>query len=207
MLDFSLRNIDDLRNRRIAESPAVSGSPSRELDGVFHILDDTGNLRFNETDGSISLFLTKAVSLDIPIYSVKLVQTPSISMISLIRVTNPVVDTSSLLLPQPTVIENATVVPDDRDVSCCICMCEFEPGQSVQSLPSPCTHKFHEACIKDWFKTGKRSCPLCQSQVPFAQNPTVVRGASGGAAYNASAGFHDLFALLLDAVDRHDARA
>ena len=85
-------------------------------------------------------------------------------------------------------------------------MCDFETGDSVQGLPNPCTHKFHESCIKRWFSTGKRKCPLCQFEVPHGQNPSIRRpsappGGAAAGAQNAGQTIYDIFASLLFAMD------
>jgi hypothetical protein len=46
--------------------------------------------------------------------------------------------------------------------SCCICMCEFEPGDELRSLP--CMHMFHKAEIDKWLATNKK-CPICQTAI------------------------------------------
>jgi hypothetical protein len=195
MLDLTLRNIDQLRSRRVS-SHAHPLNASRELPGVYHLLDNNERLRLNESDGSVSLYLTKAVSLDIPIYAVTILTTSSVSLINLRRVTDAVIDSNDLLLPPPVTVNETSSL----NSSCCICLCDFATGDTVQSLPEPCTHRFHEACIKRWFRTGKQTCPLCISRVPYSSNPTVRRGVRtspppGGV------NVYDVFANLLAAVD------
>ena len=45
-----------------------------------------------------------------------------------------------------------------EEPSCCICLCEYEPKDTVMQLP--CNHIFHESCIDSWTKRNVR-CPLC----------------------------------------------
>ena len=209
ILDFSLRNVDDLRSRK---SVPTSPSASRQLDGLYHILDDTSNLRFDDDEKSVALYLTKAVSLDIPIYSVTLLTTSSISMISLRQVSDAIVDSGDLLLPEPVVKLgglNETVTPEEPAADaastisqCCICLCEFSAGDSVQGLPEPCTHRFHESCIKEWFSRGKRNCPLCQFKVPHGQNPIITRPSHApGSHPSQGPSMYDVFASFLFAYD------
>jgi hypothetical protein len=54
---------------------------------------------------------------------------------------------------------------------CVICLCEFEVGDRLMSLP--CAHAFHCACISKWLRRAK-TCPLCQQPLdaPPAQPAT-----------------------------------
>lgn len=45
-----------------------------------------------------------------------------------------------------------------KDVTCSICLCEYEQGDEVTMLP--CKHVYHEACVKEWTGQSQR-CPLC----------------------------------------------
>ncbi|EEB15177.1 RING finger protein, putative [Pediculus humanus corporis] len=46
------------------------------------------------------------------------------------------------------------------DQTCCVvCMCDFEPRQSLRVLP--CSHEFHAKCVDKWLK-GNRTCPICR---------------------------------------------
>lgn len=42
--------------------------------------------------------------------------------------------------------------------SCAVCLCDFETGDRLRSLP--CDHLFHRPCIDKWLKRNK-VCPLC----------------------------------------------
>lgn len=48
---------------------------------------------------------------------------------------------------------------DEEGQSCCICMCEFEEGNMVSTLPA-CKHEFHKACIEKWLSSNSTTCPL-----------------------------------------------
>lgn len=52
---------------------------------------------------------------------------------------------------------------DEGRKTCRICLCEYEEGESVKTLP--CFHQFHEDCIDQWLKKGKRNCPICKNVV------------------------------------------
>ncbi|MED6192544.1 hypothetical protein PIB30_011069 [Stylosanthes scabra] len=62
---------------------------------------------------------------------------------------------------------------NDRSDSCCVCLSEFEEGESVRVLPN-CTHAFHPPCIETWLKS-QSTCPLCRrASVPVVPAYTVV---------------------------------
>jgi hypothetical protein len=46
----------------------------------------------------------------------------------------------------------------DEEPHCSICLCEYEDGDKLISLP--CKHVFHDNCISSWTDNNKR-CPLC----------------------------------------------
>jgi hypothetical protein len=62
---------------------------------------------------------------------------------------------------------------DDEDASCVICLCAYEPGEMVRTLP--CKHHFHAQCIDEWLQLDK-SCALCKQDVD--QVPGRARGRS-----------------------------
>mmetsp|Transcript_13350 Transcript_13350/g.25063 ORF Transcript_13350/g.25063 Transcript_13350/m.25063 type:complete len:256 (-) Transcript_13350:600-1367(-) len=47
--------------------------------------------------------------------------------------------------------------------NCSICGAEFQ-GES-QVCVMPCTHYYHEACIKDWLRI-RANCPICRYELP-----------------------------------------
>jgi len=60
----------------------------------------------------------------------------------------------------------ATKQPEFQEVkkqelaSCAICLCDFEPQDSIKKL-AVCHHAFHTECIDQWFKQ-KPNCPNCR---------------------------------------------
>lgn len=48
---------------------------------------------------------------------------------------------------------------DEADASCCICLCEYENGETLTELE--CGHHFHKSCLTEW-ATINASCPLCK---------------------------------------------
>jgi len=50
-------------------------------------------------------------------------------------------------------------------VACAICLCDFEPGDSVKT--TPCNHSFHEGCLQSWLicsmcRWKAQSCAVCR---------------------------------------------
>ena len=50
-----------------------------------------------------------------------------------------------------------------EEMSCPICLLEFDVGDTVMLL-NPCMHRFHEECCKKWLRENKK-CPICREQV------------------------------------------
>lgn len=48
-----------------------------------------------------------------------------------------------------------------NDHTCAICICEFEEGEELRTLPE-CVHSFHAPCIDMWFYSHT-SCPICRT--------------------------------------------
>ena len=54
------------------------------------------------------------------------------------------------------------------DTECCICMGEFEPGDSI--VATECDHIFHKRCCQEWLRQA-RTCPVCRSDIPSCYTP------------------------------------
>lgn len=67
--------------------------------------------------------------------------------------------TSSEFLGTSSNIDNQ---PRDDEESCVICLCHYEPGELVCTLP--CKHHFHADCISSWLRLDK-SCALCKQDI------------------------------------------
>jgi hypothetical protein len=59
----------------------------------------------------------------------------------------------------PNVVLDDSILLDQDDNTCTICLNELQSGDRVSDLP--CGHDFHVDCLKDWLKR-KNQCPLCQ---------------------------------------------
>jgi len=51
---------------------------------------------------------------------------------------------------------------DSKDKSCPVCLCEYEKGQMLRTLP--CLHRFHVECIDPWLEMNK-ICPTCRCEI------------------------------------------
>jgi len=69
----------------------------------------------------------------------------------------------------------------DANVSCVVCLCEFEDDEDVVRLP--CRHVFHAECIHRWLRQDA-TCPQCRHRISGADGkaqPAVVVGVLVGA--------------------------
>lgn len=57
-----------------------------------------------------------------------------------------------------------TSLDEVNNESCSICLCNFELGEMLTSLPCDKKHSFHSSCIRQWLER-QNSCPLCQKMV------------------------------------------
>ncbi|PXF42444.1 E3 ubiquitin-protein ligase RNF38 [Gracilariopsis chorda] len=51
---------------------------------------------------------------------------------------------------------------EDKEVRCCICMCDVEEGEVLRVLP--CSHKYHQSCIDEWL-TYNGCCPVDKKRI------------------------------------------
>ena len=68
----------------------------------------------------------------------------------------------SLALIKYSALDLTTEVGEEE---CSICFCEFGNTDVVTKLDCNEKHVFHTACISDWIKTGKNSCPICRATI------------------------------------------
>ena len=77
-------------------------------------------------------------------------------------------DTAPTSAPRP-------INPSSGGDVCVICMCNYEPGDTLLHLP--CAHAFHDACGSKWLGYSKK-CPVCKREVQAAV--AAVAAAAGG---------------------------
>ncbi|KAJ3698250.1 hypothetical protein LUZ61_001955 [Rhynchospora tenuis] len=58
--------------------------------------------------------------------------------------------------------------PCGSEVPCAVCKEEIRIGERLTALP--CTHCYHEDCIKPWLNV-RNTCPLCRYELPADDNP------------------------------------
>lgn len=49
---------------------------------------------------------------------------------------------------------------EDKNITCAICLDDFEVGITVRQLP--CNHQFHIDCVDPWLMKHNRFCPVCK---------------------------------------------
>ena len=69
-------------------------------------------------------------------------------------------------------LKPAEVAKLTDDITCSICICEFEEGEAVRRLPCHHLHIYHTECVDQWFQQS-RLCPMCKQDV------LVLSGAAG----------------------------
>ena len=60
--------------------------------------------------------------------------------------------------PAPPATAQGAEQIDEEEPSCTICLCEFEEGEAMTTLP--CLHLFHKECLEQWLRE-KGTCPMC----------------------------------------------
>ena len=59
--------------------------------------------------------------------------------------------------------EGVAALPDDvHSKRCCICLCDYEAGEQIRTLP--CTHGCHMDCMDSHLGQSK-VCPICRTEV------------------------------------------
>lgn len=72
---------------------------------------------------------------------------------------------------QKTQLGESLDLPDPNDKTCSICLGEYQPKESVRTIPE-CNHYFHVGCIDEWLRKNP-TCPLCRNLPRTPEVPLV----------------------------------
>jgi len=64
---------------------------------------------------------------------------------------------------QCTAQEGGPAGAEDEEPTCSVCLCEFEEGDLVRTIPM-CRHEFHVKCLDAWL-TNNATCPMCRLNI------------------------------------------
>ena len=53
------------------------------------------------------------------------------------------------------------------DLTCIICISEFNENEDIVELECHENHMFHYDCIENWIARGNRECPICRKVIKF----------------------------------------
>ncbi|XP_062025565.1 putative RING-H2 finger protein ATL69 isoform X1 [Rosa rugosa] len=104
------------------------------------------------------------------------------------RINEPITELSSVTIPQIHVVitglNDLTIesypktqlgekweFPSPEDSTCPICLCEYQPEETIRTIPE-CNHHFHASCIDEWLRKNP-TCPVCR-KVPQEDNKTSL---------------------------------
>ncbi|XP_019229832.1 PREDICTED: putative RING-H2 finger protein ATL21A [Nicotiana attenuata] len=77
-------------------------------------------------------------------------------------------DDSTIESYTKVVLGESRRVPGPNHMTCPICLAEYNPKETVKSIPE-CEHCFHAECIDEWLKING-TCPVCRN------NPSPAHG-------------------------------
>ncbi|KAK3232189.1 hypothetical protein Dsin_004070 [Dipteronia sinensis] len=75
------------------------------------------------------------------------------------------------LIPAHKYEKGSGLMGDDR--TCAICLCEFEEGEELRTLPE-CLHSYHVPCIDMWLHSHS-NCPICRTDAAVSLSPQILR--------------------------------
>lgn len=92
------------------------------------------------------------------------------------RRATPNTNISTIQPPQSSIHEykytKDSVVEQEEDATCSVCLCEINEGDRVCVLPE-CLHLFHVQCIHLWL-ASHTNCPNCRAEAPGTVSVVVV---------------------------------
>ncbi|KAK1571643.1 hypothetical protein Q3G72_020660 [Acer saccharum] len=75
------------------------------------------------------------------------------------------------LIPAHIYEKGSGLVGDDG--TCAICLCEFEEGEELRTLPE-CLHSYHVPCIDMWLHSHS-NCPMCRTDAAVSPSLQILR--------------------------------
>eukprot|EP00871_Galdieria_phlegrea_P005078 jgi/Galph1/5571/GphlegSOOS_G4294.1 len=69
-------------------------------------------------------------------------------------------------------------VESETDVTCPICLCDYEEGNLLRVLPCTSKHRFHSGCVDRWLVLNK-TCPLCKIDIDSCGRNRMTRSGEG----------------------------
>ncbi|KAG6530423.1 hypothetical protein ZIOFF_012655 [Zingiber officinale] len=177
-----LRILNDLREGNVLGSDGDDNDRARERDRV-HILMDLIN---NAIDGSLDANLPRGQSSNNSNNGDLLRDYFLGSSLELLLQHLAESDPNFYGTPpaQKSAVEAMPTVKITENMSCSICLDDFEIGTQAREMP--CKHKFHGNCILPWLELHS-SCPVCRFQMPSeeskvsdAANREELHAAGGG---------------------------
>ncbi|KAK2966516.1 hypothetical protein RJ640_019045 [Escallonia rubra] len=101
----------------------------------------------------------------------------------------PVVFTTGLDKPTiesypKTVLGDSGRLPRVYDVTCSICLSEYQPKDTLRTIPE-CKHYFHATCIDEWLALNA-TCPVCRKTPETSSTITPCSSMSSSSTSSAS---------------------
>jgi len=72
-------------------------------------------------------------------------------------------------LPTEQTFDDCVIETDKKD--CSICLCNDDDGHYIETS---CGHSFHKECLKHWWNSSDRKCPLCRTNLFQGDAPSIV---------------------------------
>ena len=72
-----------------------------------------------------------------------------------------------------SIVEDNTQSKSTQKSACSICLDIFKKKKN-RFILEECHHVFHTKCIIKWFRSGKKSCPLCRKEPTEEEEPVNI---------------------------------
>ena len=57
------------------------------------------------------------------------------------------------------------VIGVNVDMTCVVCLVEFQEQEAIIELECHESHIYHKACLDEWILRGNRECPVCRAPI------------------------------------------